>query len=192
MNRVEKVMQHICEGKLSFEEYYEMYYQQALKYTIKKVSSFDVAEDLVMESFASCYRKFDEFNPEKAKFATWFYVVLENKIKNYYRGYKKSDYDTLEEHLELTDSQEDELFTAVHIKELRELLAEALNELPDLQRKIVILKYFGNKTSKEIAVECGIPKKPDGGINDTYVRMQLSRTLDKLKSYFEKNNVTWE
>lgn len=172
------------EKKLSFEEYYQMYYQQALKYTVKKVSAFDIAEDLVMESFASCYRKFGEFNPEKAKFATWFYVVLENKIKNYYRGYKKSDYDTLEEHLELTDSQEDELFTAVHIKELRELLAEALKELPDLQRKIVILKYFGNKTSNEIALECGL--------TPGNVRVQLSRTLDKLKSYFEKNNVTWE
>ena len=116
---------HIIEKKLTFEKYYEMYYQQALRYTVKKVSVIDIAEDLVMDSFASCYRKFDEFDPERANFATWFYVILENKIKNYYRGYKKGNYDTLEEHLELTDSNEDALFVAVQIKELRELLVIA-------------------------------------------------------------------
>lgn len=176
--------QPIHEKKLSFEEYYEMYYQQALKYTIKKISVIDIAEDLVMESFMNCYKRFNDFDPQRAKFSTWFYVVLENKIKNYYKGYKNREYETLEEHLELTNRQEDELFVAVYIKELRDMLADALKELPELQRRIVILKYFGNKTSNEIALECGL--------TPGNVRVQLSRTLDKLKVFFEKNNVKWE
>ena len=160
-----------------------MYYQQALRYTIKKVSDVDIAEDLVMDSFMNCYKKFDNFDPQRAKFATWFYVILENNIKNYYRGHKNNEYETLEDHLELTNSQEDELFVAVHIKEMREMLAYALKELPELQRRIVILKYFGNKSSNEIALECGM--------TPGNVRVQLSRTLDKLKLFFEKNNMKW-
>ena len=177
------LMIHVAnENRKNFEEYFKMYYQQALGYATRKVSNADMAEDLVMDAFVACHKNFEKFDETKAHFATWFYFILNNKIKNYYRDHK--EHELLEDHLELTNSQEDELFTAIHIKELRELLAEALKELPDLQRKIVILKYFGNKTSNEIALECGL--------TPGNVRVQLSRTLDKLKSYFEKNNVTWE
>lgn len=172
----------VKQEKLTFEAYFEKYYQQALKYTVKKVSNLDAAEDLVMDSFVLCHKKFDLFDPEKAQFATWFYVVLNNKIKNYYRDHK--EYDLMEDHLELSGSNGEELFEAVHIGELRQMLAKALKELPEQQRRIIILKYFKNMSSNEIALECGM--------TPGNVRVQLSRTLDKLKAFFEKNNMEWE
>ena len=64
------------EIKLSFEEYFHSYYQQAFRYTFKKVSNISIAEDITMDTFVACYRSFDSFDPRKAKFATWFQQEL--------------------------------------------------------------------------------------------------------------------
>lgn len=170
------------EEKLAFESYFKTYYQQAFKYTVKKVSDVQAAEDLVMDAFVSCHQKFDEFDPERAKFATWLYVILNNKIKNYYRD--KKEYESLDDYPELITGEENELASAVYIGDMRKVLADALQQLNETQRKIVILKYFKGKDSNEIALECGI--------SPGNVRVQLSRIMNRLKKYFDEQNVKWE
>lgn len=167
--------------KDEFRVYYETYYMQALKYTVKKVSNIPVAEDLVMETFVSCFKRFDEFDSGRAKFSTWLYVALNNRIKNYYRDNKV--YDSIDEHLELA-GEEDELLQIVQVNIMRKNLYDALKTLPELQRKMIILKFFKGKTSKEIA--------DSFGMREGTVRVQISRTLEKLRDYFKKNNIEWE
>lgn len=170
------------EEKKAFEYYFEMYYQQAFKYTVKKVSDTSVAEDLVMDTFLICHQKFEEFDPERAKFATWLYVILNNKIKNYYRD--KKEVIPLEDYPELVENAEDDMLAAIQIGQLRTILAEALEQLPELQRKLIILKYFQGRNSNEIALECGL--------TPGNVRVQLARSMKKLKKYFDNSGVEWE
>jgi len=40
--------------------------------------------------------------------------------------------------------------------ELREAVKPALDKLPDRERKILLLRFYGNKTQREIAAEFGI------------------------------------
>ncbi len=172
----------IMESKETFEKYFNEYYSQVYKYILKRISNIADAEDLAMESFISCYKKFDEFDTNKASFATWLYVVVNNKLKNYYRDQKQTE--------ELDSEQisfsgiEDEIIEAQYIYGMRQELAIALETLPDIQRKIIILKYFNNKSSKEIA-ECM-------GMTAGNVRVNLTRAIDKLKKYFDNKNIEWE
>ena len=170
------------ETKLSFEEYFQAYYQQAFRYTMKKVSNLSIAEDITMDTFVACYHKFETFDPQKAKFATWLYVALNNRIKNYYRD--KKDYDCLDDHNDIAGSQEDEMLQSIYLSEMRSALATALETLNDIQRQIVIKKYFSNMSSNEIA--------DDIGTTPGNVRVQLTRAIKKLKEYFEDNNYNWE
>ena len=172
----------ITNKKAQFEQYYEEYYTQALRYTMKKISDRESAEDIVMDAFAACLRNFDSFDPKRAKFATWYYFVLNNKIKNFYRDHKEVE--PLEEYPELSGDNGNEMEQAVHTGEQRAMLAKALKELPELQRRIVILKYFYYKDSGEIAQRCGM--------TPGNVRVQLSRALDKMKLFFEKNHMEWK
>lgn len=169
-------------GKLTFEEYFHKYYQQAFRYTMKKVSNIDTAEDITMDTFVACYKSFEAFDPQKAKFATWLYVALNNRIKNYYRD--KKDFDCLDDHNDIADSQEDEMLQSIYLSEMRSALATALETLNDIQRQIVIKKYFSNMSSNEIA--------NDIGSTPGNVRVQLTRAIKKLKEYFEDNNYHWE
>lgn len=170
------------ETKASFEEYFQTYYQQAFRYTVKKVSNISIAEDITMDTFVACYKRFDSFDPQKAKFATWLYVALNNRIKNYYRDQK--DVDSLDEQKNVACSQEEEIFQSIYLSEMRAALALAMETLNETQKQIVVKKYFRNMSSNEIA--------DDIGSTPGNVRVQLTRAIKKLREYFEDHNYNWE
>lgn len=170
------------EMQAEFEEYFQTYYQQAFRYTLKKVSNSSIAEDITMDTFVACYRQFESFDPRKAKFATWLYVALNNRIKNYYRDQK--DVDNLEDHEDAVDLAEDEIFQSIYLSEMRLALARAMETLNETQKQIVIKKYFKNLSSSEIAEDL---RSTPGN-----VRVQLTRAIKKLKEYFEEHNYKWE
>ena len=166
----------------NFESYFEKYYSQAIGYVMKKISNRQDAEDLVMETFYSCYQKFDSFDESKASFGTWFYVALNNRIKNYYRDTKS--FGELDTSLAVEDSFEEEIAEAAELSAMRKELAEALKQLNDTQRKIVILKYFKDKNATEIADE--LEMTPGN------VRAILLRSMNKIRGYFSDHNILWE
>lgn len=167
---------------MEFKEYFETYYNQVLSYIYKKIGREDVAEDMAMETFLSAYKNFDNYDCNKASFATWVYCIANNKLKNYYRDLKY-DEDISNYNLFL-DRFEDEIENAEYITNMRDVLYQAMQALTDSQRKIVVLKFYYDFDSNQIASE----------INTTpgNVRVQLSRALRKLNKYFDDNKINWE
>lgn len=166
----------------AFEKYYMEYYSQVYKYILKKISNPSQAEDLAMDTFVSCYQNFDKFDISKASFATWLYVVLNNRIKNYYRDKKTTD--SIDDHTELSDSFENDIVEAIHLSEMKKILENALLILDAQEQKLIRLKYFDGEKSTSISTKTGL--------SPGNVRVHLHRAIKKLKNYFEENNVKWE
>ena len=160
-----------------FEMYYEKYYLQVCGYIMKKIGNVQDSEDLAMDSFVSCYRNFAKFDDTKASFATWLYVIVNNKIKNYYRDHKNND--ELDDNVTISESIEESIVEAQYLSEMRDVLAKALNNLNEVQRSIVIQKYYNGFNSQKIAENLGIT-----AVN---VRVNLNRALEKIRNYFDKN-----
>lgn len=135
-----------------------------------------------MDVFYSAWNKFDQFDESKATFQTWLYVIVNNKLKNYYRDRKEMV--ELDESLAGTDNPVDDVLEAVQLQYLRDHLYTALNELNEVQRKVVIYKYFNDMNASEIAFRIGL--------SPGNVRILLKRALDKIREYFNKNNIRWE
>lgn len=165
-----------------FERYFLKYYQRLSAYVYKKVSDIHIAEDIAMDSFVACWENYDKFDPDKASFQTWLFVVANNRIKNYYRD--KKEYVQLNEDV-MSDEKNyaDDIIQAVALTQMREHLANALEALPELNRKIIIYRYYLKKNSTEISEMTGLT--PEN------IRSRLSRSLDKIKEYFDKNNIRW-
>ena len=72
----------------------------------------------------------------------------------------------------------------MRIGDLRAHLAEALEQLSEEQRRIVVLKYFYEKNATEIAALTGLA--PGN------VRVHLSRAMAKLRNYFQEKGIRWE
>lgn len=167
---------------MRFEDFYNKYYETVFYYILKRINHQQNAEDLAMDCFVSAYKKFSEFDSNKASYGTWLFVIVNNKLKNYYRDNKMNE--EIDENIMLLDNFSDEVIAAEYVSEMRETLYEALMSLNELQRKIVIYRFFYEKNSTEISKLTGVPAAS--------VRVQLSRCLKKLKKYFNKKGIEWE
>lgn len=166
----------------SFEEYYQTYYQQVYLYTVKKISDPFEAENLTMEAFYRCLKNFDSFDPDKASFKTWIFTVVGNLIKNHYRDTKSfDDIDNVVISVSDTTARTDR---ADAVRSLRDALADAMQELSEVQQQIVVYRFYKDKNATEIAEILGL--------HPNNVRVHLSRALTKLRAYFEENNIDWE
>ena len=160
-----------------FESVYYEYYPRILGHVRKKLSSYHEAEDLTQEILAACYRNFEKFDGEKASLGTWIYVIMNNRLKNYYRDKKNlMSLDDDESYLEIAD--EKVLEDAVLLEEQRDLLMKAIAQLSEREQTIVKDTYFHGMTSIMVAEQLGM--------TSGNVRVVLNRSLKKLRSYLEE------
>lgn len=158
-----------------FEQVYTEYYPRIFRHVNKKISHYQEAEDLAQEIMTVCYNNFEKYDPEKASLGTWIYVIMNNRLKNYYRDKKvMASLDDDESFLEL--ASEEVLEEAVLIEEQKCLLMEAIEQLSEREKQIVMYTYFQGKTSAEVAE---LMHMSAGN-----VRVVLNRTLNKLREYF--------
>lgn len=165
-----------------FESYYNKCYKLVVNYITKKIQNAQDAEDLAMECFAKCYDNFDKFDESKASFQTWLFVIVNNKIKNYYRDKKVGE--ELDEALESEEQLEQTVVDAMYLSDMRKVLSQALLALNETQREIIIMKYYKNMTSVEIAEKMSMT-----AVN---VRVTTTRAMTALRDYFSKNNIELE
>ncbi len=162
---------------MDYEHFYVTHYNEAYRYVLKHIQNVHDAEDVLSNAFLYCYDHFSEYDPTRASERTWLYLVIKSRIRNYYRDMKEA------EPLELLDEQpadkRDYLSEAAELQELREELAEALNTLPEKQRTLVILRYFYDCDTKEMAERTGMSL--------ANVRTTLSRALDSLGKIMKSN-----
>ncbi len=155
----------------SFEELYQTFYQQVVHYLNGKIGSYHDAEDLASGIFEYAYQKFSTFDPAKASVKTWLYVIVNSRYKNYLRD--RRCFDDVEDYMDFVASDDAPLEQAMEMEEERAWLARALEALPDRQRRIVVLKYFEDLNSAQIAERLNM--------TESNVRVQLFRALKRLQ-----------
>lgn len=157
--------------KPPFEDVYRQYYSTLLFYTMKKVCSKEDAEDLVQNALIYCYDHYEEYDPAVSSVSTWLYMVMNSRIKNHYRDHRETvDLGAVEEILSAAETDMDR---CVWLEQLRGSVASALMELPEKQRKAVVLRYFKGYDSGRISEELGV--------SPGNARVILSRGLDRLE-----------
>lgn len=158
--------------KPEFEDFYRENYARMLSYVRGKLGNTQDAEDLTSEVFLYCYSRYDTYDPEKSSITTWLYLIVNSRVKNYYRDHVSYvDYDEV---ADVMQAQGVDLDAGVYLEQLYTALMSAIRELPWRQQQIVMMRYFENRSSEEIGQILGI--RPSN------VRVLLSRALNKLSS----------
>ncbi|MDE7312102.1 MAG: RNA polymerase sigma factor [Eubacterium sp.] len=164
-----------------FEQVYNDYYQMILNYINKKLSSYQDAEDLTQDILAACYRNWNRYDSKKASVKTWIFVIVKNKLKNYYRD-KKQTYSLDDEENPIGLVSENLTEEVVLFGEYKAVLYEALKSLNDIDRRIITEQYFFHKSSLETA---RLLQLEPGN-----VRVRKNRALEKLRKYFKAHGYT--
>lgn len=168
------------EEKPDYEAFYSSNYGRVLGYIKNKIPSAEDAEDLASEVFLYCYAHYDDYDPEKSSITTWLYLIVNSRVKNFYRDHSITwvDYASVSETME---DQGIDLDEGIYLEQLYAALMTAIRTLPQRQQEIVRMRYFENRSSEEIAGQLGL--------SSGNVRVLLSRALAKLSA---RNDGYWK
>lgn len=105
------------------------------------------AEDALQDAFISLWKYAERFDPEKAKFSTWFYRIVTNQCLDRKRkkkpGALPEGYDAVDE----SDGPQEQLVQSQRGNTVK----QALDRLPDRQKVAITLCYFEGVSNKEAA-----------------------------------------
>lgn len=136
------------------------------------------AEELAQDVFLKAYRDLAQFKGE-AKFSTWLYQIAINRCRDDWRSRKRRPETALEPDLLSAKSapQASPEGLLIAAREA-EVLRKVLQELPDIYREALLLRYFGDQSYEEMAEGSG------EGISN--MKMRVARGLAQLRKRMEK------
>jgi RNA polymerase sigma-70 factor, ECF subfamily len=156
----------------AFEMLYQRYARPVFGLALRRLGDRGRAEDAVQETFASVWRAAGSYRPERGPGAPWIYAVARNAIVDNGRARREPPVDRVEEKAGDEESPSDRAESGwvawrVH---------RAITELPENERVVIELAYWGGRSQSEIADLLGIPL----GTVKTRTRTGLARLADVL------------
>ncbi len=161
----------------AFQVLYHRYLRRVYGYVASRIANAHDAEDVVSEIFLHVVRNLDQLrNQQRASFAAWLFAIARNAISDYYRrqGAAQSLV-ALEAAAPLIAAQPTPDRVVTEQEDAARLLALVV-ALPDRQREVITLHYYGGLRNQEIAAVLGIGEKT--------VSAYLSRALNQLQEQY--------
>jgi RNA polymerase sigma-70 factor (ECF subfamily) len=156
----------------AFEVLYRRYARAVLGLALRRLGDRGRAEDAVQEAFAAIWRSAKSYRPERGPGAPWLYAVARNAISD--RGRARTEPPTQAPEEASPEPGPDE---QAHQGWLAWRVHRALDELPENERRLIELAYWGGLSQSEIAEMLGIPL----GTVKTRTRSALMRLAGDLE-----------
>ena len=149
MNEKELILKIQSGDMNAFEKIFNMYKDEAFRYSYLITGDKYTSEDVVQESFVSCYTHIKSLKNAE-QFKSWFFKILTRSAWKYSKKEKKSvPVDNIFEKAD--DEKNHEVINEYIRKEQASTLYSEINELGIKQKTVIILYYFNGLTVKEIA-----------------------------------------
>jgi RNA polymerase sigma-70 factor (ECF subfamily) len=114
------------------------------------------AEDVLQDVFIQVWKRAADFDESRGRPFTWLVTLARSRSIDRLRALDSRQRTANEAVLDAPDSVSDASEDAVK-SEQREVVRNALNELPAEQRQALVLAYFEGLTQSEIALRLGAP-----------------------------------
>ena len=169
----EALVQRLREGESAAGDVLvKRYYQPLMRYLVRLVGA-QSAEELLQQTWLSVLDNADKFDVKSGTgFKSWLFRIATNKVNDHWRSHGREK--LVKESLRLVD--EEEMPHAGHRLEGTEQehkLRKAIDQLPEGQRQIIMLRYYSGMKFVEIAELLGCP------INTALGRVH--KAMQKLK-----------
>jgi len=113
------------------------------------------AEDLVQEAYLRAYRFFDRFHGTDGR--PWLLRVVRNTCYTWLRQNRPHEATSFDEEVHSKEDASPEPEKLLLQKSTRQLLRDALEELPGEFREVIVLRELEGCAYKEIAAVVGVP-----------------------------------
>ncbi len=123
---------------------------------VRILNSRPEAEDILQEVFLQVWRRAADFDEQRGRPFTWLVTLARSRAIDRLRMLASRERLAASAAREVSDEASDAVLDAFR-SEQREIVAGALAELPEEQRRALMLAYFEGLTQSEIATRLGTP-----------------------------------
>jgi RNA polymerase sigma-70 factor, ECF subfamily len=179
---IQRVNNDVSDGELitrvgsgdrnAFETLYRRYARPVFGLALRRLGDRGRAEDAVQETFASVWRAARSYQPERGPGAPWLYAVARNAIVDNGRVRREPPVDSAGER-----SDEETPADRAESGWVAWRVHRSIAELPDNERIVIELAYWGGRSQSEIAELLKVPL----GTVKTRTRTGLARLADMLE-----------
>jgi RNA polymerase sigma-70 factor (ECF subfamily) len=144
-----------------FAELYEQNFHRVYAYIARRVRDRSESQDLTAHVFQQALANLDKFKWRGAPFSAWLYRIAANAIADQAR---KRSRETGDEPIAATSQITEPDLEAV---ERRAQLFQAVDKLPEDQRRVIVMRFADEKSIRDIAGELG---RSEGAIKQLQFR----------------------
>jgi RNA polymerase sigma-70 factor (ECF subfamily) len=152
-----------------FAELYDVHFERIYAFIASRVHQRDAAEDLTSEVFQQALANLPSYEWRGVPFAAWLFRIASNAIADCWKSDAREQGDPSPEAFAEPDAAEtDDIERRAHV-------FRCVAQLPEVQRRVIELRFAEEKSIREIAREI---KKSEGAVKQLQFRaLQNLRTL---------------
>lgn len=132
-----------------FKPLYEKYFDSIFWFVFKRTGSEALTGDITQQVFYKAMINLTKYKFQGHPFSSWLYRIALNEVNQYYRQSKHRRHVEIDEN-QLQAMTEEIEFDEVQTPEPSKLLGELLEVLSPDELSIIEMKYFEQKTFREI------------------------------------------
>ncbi len=160
----------------AFGALYERYIDRVYAYIYHRIGNAQDTEDLTARTFYRALDKLHTYEDRGLPFSAWLFRIAHNLVANWHRDHSRRNFLSLDR-LWFTSKEGDTPEEKVEEEERHEALWDAINELPDDRRNLLLYKFSSRLSNLEIGE---MMNKSESAIKSLYFR-----TLASLRSELE-------
>lgn len=173
---LEQVRDH--RDRAAFMTLFEYYAPRLKSYLMRQGAKDDEAEEFVQEALLTVWRKTEGFDAAKASAGTWIFTIARNKRIDALRR-KKGIHTDLDKAMDVqSEESSDAVVENLSSERHYEQMQNALRELPDEQKDLLMKSFFDNKSHAQIAEETGLPLGT--------VKSRIRLAMERLRRHMPK------
>ncbi len=136
---------------------YDRYAGVAFALAYRSLEDRGQAEDVVQDAFLSLWRRAGTFDAGRGNLKSWLMTIVRNAAIDRRRG--RGRHEATEQNIDdhAWNLEGDDLWQDVERNLTAETVRVALDALPEEQRDVIQLAYFGGLSQSEIAGQTGLP-----------------------------------
>ena len=165
----------------AFEALYDHFYDQIFRYIAFKTSDSLIAEDLTEDVFLRMLESIRKFKPQCHPFSSWLFRIAHNRVIDHYRKRGRDKNVPLDTILTTVGESQSTLDTYVETKLAMREVTQAMENLTDLQREVLNLRFAGGLSIKETAEAVNR--------NENSVKALQHSAVKKLRVLLEPNQM---
>ncbi len=140
-------------------ELYDRYSGRVYAFLLRAVEA-GLAEELLQDVFVALWQKAGQYDPARGSFNAWFFTLVRHRLYDALPRYHKQQALSISEGGEYNlpswaanHEVEEQILRLFRNAEIR----QALQHLPDEQRQIILMTYFGGLSQRELAAQLDLP-----------------------------------